>query len=462
MIRARGLHLTYPEMPHPALAGLDLDLDEGEVLGVVGAMGAGKTSLCLALAGLAARTSGGESGGELEVAGVDPRVAPVRDLGRRVGLVFEDYAAQLTQITVLSEVMAPMLNRGTPVEQSHDRALELLADLGLAHLDPAVKRTWELSGGQQQRVAIAAALAGEPQVLMLDNVTGMLDPAGKEDVRRLTATLSTRMTLVIVEEDFDLLVGIADRLLVLRAGAQVAHGPATALLRDVDMLTGAMVEPPTVVQVARAADLRTDPLTVEELARGSRVIGGTNPPTPEYVPAEPRDRGGPWAVEVRDVDYRYADGTAAVQGVSLRVAPGEVHAVVGGNGAGKSTLLHLLCGLRRPASGTVVVGDHDTRDHTPAELAHVVGTALQNPDEQITERTVRGEIAYALRLRRFRRVGWLRRQLVRTEEEIADAVERARRVVGLPETLMDADPTHLSRGHRKLVAIAGALALQPA
>lgn len=465
MIRTRKLDLTYPDQTSSAFAEVDLELSAGEVLGVVGPMGAGKTSLCTTLSGLAPRGSGGSSHGELELVDLDPRSSAISHVARRVSLVFEDYASQLTQITMLAEVMAPLINHGTPVEQARQRAGQLLDELGLGHLDAEHKRTWELSGGQQQRVAIAAALASEPQVLILDNVTGLLDPAGKEDIRRLAGELSTRMTLVIVEDDVDLLTGIADQLLVLRDGTVKAHGRADALLRNVDLLADAQVEPPTVAQIASAADIGTDPLTVDELATASRPFTGNvpaGPSDPKPAVAAPGEPASARAVEIRGADYHYRDGTAAVRDVSLQVAPGQVHAVVGGNGAGKSTLLRMLCGLLHPSTGEVLVGGLNTRKHSPAELARVVGTALQNPDEQITERTVEAEIAFPLRQRQFRRSGWFRSEKVISDEHITEAVERARSLVGLPPELLDSDPTQLSKGHRKLVAIAEALALQPA
>ncbi|GAB2734488.1 energy-coupling factor transporter ATPase [Salinifilum aidingensis] len=487
MIRTRSLDLTYPDQERAAFHGVDLELRPGTVLGVVGPMGAGKTSLCTTLAGLAPRSTGGASAGSLDVAGLDPRESPITEVAQRVSLVFEDYASQLTQITVLAEVMAPLINHGTPVEQARQRARQLLDELGLGAVDAEHKRTWELSGGQQQRVAIAAALASEPQVLVLDNVTGLLDPSGKEEIRRLALELSGTMTLVVVEDDVDLLVGMADELLVLRDGAVRAQGAAADLLRDADLLTGAQVEPPTVVRIARAAGLSGAVLTPEELATAGRALddepvagGGPAPddrsplagvPAPQEAPAAavgtaapegPSTTASERAVEVRGAEYRYRDGTAAVRDVSLHVAPGQVHAVVGGNGAGKSTLMRMLCGLLRPSSGDVLVGGRNTREHDAAELASTVGTVLQNPDEQITERTVRGEISHALRRRSVRRRGWFRREVVLGEEQIAESVQRARELAGVPEELLESDPTQLSRGLRKLVAIAGALALDPA
>ncbi|MHA6798283.1 ABC transporter ATP-binding protein [Bounagaea algeriensis] len=494
MIRTRSLDLTYPDQARAAFHGVDLDLRPGTVLGVVGPMGAGKTSLCTTLAGLAPRSTGGTSEGTLDVAGIDPRESSITEVAQRVSLVFEDYASQLTQITVLSEVMAPLINHGTPVEQARQRARQLLDELGLGAVDAEHKRTWELSGGQQQRVAIAAALAGEPQLLVLDNVTGLLDPSGKEEIRRLALELSGTMTLVVVEDDVDLLVGMADELLVLQDGDVRAQGAAGELLRDADLLTAAQVEPPIAIRIARAAGLPDAPLTSEELSSaglafdvepelgGEQVLADRSPlddrTAPEGGPAaagvvstedsvgaasvEDEPGASDRAVEVRGAGYLYRDGTPAVRDVSLHVAPGQVHAVVGGNGAGKSTLMRMLCGLLRPSSGDVLVGGRNTREHHAAELARTVGTVLQNPDEQITERTVHDEISYALRQHRVRKRGWFRREIVLSDEQISAAVQWARELAGVPEELLQSDPTQLSRGLRKLVAIAGALALDPA
>jgi len=462
VITAHQLDLRYQGLDRPALAGLDLDLPEGTVLGVVGPMGAGKTSLCQLLAGLAPRTTGGDSGGSLSVDGSDPREAPVADIARVVGMVFEDYAAQLTQVTVLGEVMAPLINKGIAPAAARDTAMRLLDELGLSELDVEHKRTWELSGGQQQRVAIAASLAPGPRLLILDNVTGLLDPQGKQEVSRLVDRLSHRMTMVVVEDDVDLLLGITDTVLVLAGGQVRALGPATDVLRDVDLLAAAQVDPPTVVQVARGAGLSELPLSGDELAGATRVRGESASRRDATAPAATPPRDGPPVVEVRGVTYRYPDGTAALEDVSLSVPRGWVHAVVGGNGAGKSTLLRMLVGLIRPQDGAVHVAGEDASRRSPAELARWLGTALQNPDEQITERTVAQEIGHPLQLRRYERTGWFGfgRRARHGPDQVAERVEEARRLVGLPEELMEHDPTHLSHGQRKLVTIAAALALQ--
>ena len=458
MLRTKDLTFSYPGLKARALSGVSFGLERGEVLGLIGPVGAGKTTLCMSLAGFVPRVTGGESSGELEVAGLDPREAPGGKMARHVGLVFENFAAQITQVKVLDEVMSPLLNRGVPVREARERARAMLEKVGLGGIDPERKRTWELSGGQQQRVAIAATLAVEPEVLILDSATGMLDPEGTEEVRRIIADLAGETTLVVAENDADFLLGMADRILVLDGGEVVADGAADELLRDAELLSrSGGVEPPVALQVARALGLEEAPLTEEEF---HRAVGDVEVREAEEGP-KPEGKFGEPLIRVEDATYRYGDGTAAVDGVSITVREGEVHAVVGGNGAGKTTLAKMVVGLLRPTEGRILLGDADTHEWTAADLAWRVGTAFQNPDEQISERTVREEVAFPLQRRRFERKGWFGKEEKYGGDYVAERVRAACELVGLEEKFFEKDPSLLPGGLRRLVTMAEALALDP-
>jgi len=465
MLIARGLEFGYPGVRELALKGVSFEAERGEVLGIVGPIGAGKTTLCMCLAGLAPRITGGESSGELEVAGLDPREEHGAEVARHVGLIFEDFSAQITQVKVIDEVMTPLLNRGVSLEEAEVRARELLERVGLGGLDPEKKRTWELSGGQQQRVALAATLSMEPDVLILDSATGMLDPEGKEEVRGIIQDLAGETTLIVVENDSDFLVDLADRVLVLHDGRVAACGPTGEVFRDDALLerTGG-VGPPVALRVARALDLGASPLTADEFRKVVGRVGdgaGEARKNGRALGRVLRSGFGEPVVRVEGAACRYGDGTTAIQGVDLAVRGGEVHAIVGGNGAGKTTLAKMIVGLYKPAEGRVLVGDTDTREVSAADLMWKIGTTFQNPDDQISERTVAEEIAFPLQRRRYERAGLFRRRKLYDDAYVERHVAEACRLTGLEEDLLPCDPSMLPSGLRRLVTMTEALALDP-
>jgi energy-coupling factor transport system ATP-binding protein len=464
MIRADAFSFTYPTTDDPALEELTFRVDDGEVLGVLGPVEAGKTTLSMALAGFAPQNTGGTTSGDLSVAGHDPR----EGVGNDVAMVFEDYAAQLTQVRVIDEVVAPLVNRGVPRDEATERARELLDRVRMA--GSAEKFTWELSGGEQQRLAIAAALAVDPEVLVFDTATDMLDPAGRDDVGDLIASLKREQTLVVTENDPDALVGVADRLLLLADGQREAFGPADELLRDADRLRDLGVSPPTCCAVADEVGVPGRPLTPGEFVDAMDDGGVDVPSSSKIAPTAAdggdvaaRDQFGDPVVRMENASYEYSADEPALDGVDLSVREGEVHAVLGGNGAGKTTLSKLLVGLFEPDSGTVYVDGEPTDGHTARAVAETVGIALQNPDEHLSERTVEAEIRFPLEQRRYERTGLLglsKRERY-DESYVAERVETVRRLVGLSEADLEEDPMFLPRGKRRQVSIAGALAPDP-
>jgi energy-coupling factor transport system ATP-binding protein len=460
-LRAEEFGFSYPTQDDMALEDLSFEAAPGEVLGVLGPVEAGKTTLAMALAGFAPDDTGGSTWGDLAVAGRDPRQAAADD----VAMVFEDYAAQLTQVRVLDEVVAPLVNRGRPREAAVREAEELLDRVQL--LGEAESYTWELSGGQQQRLAIAAALAVDPEVLIFDTATDMLDPVGRERVETLVASMAGDRTLVVTTHDADDLAGVADRVLVLDEGEPVRFGPAQTVLRDDDLLVEVGVDPPLCLGVARRLRLDADPLTPREFVDdldGQVPAGASETPSPASADGGARPPAdGETAVRADEVTYEYAGETVAVDGVDLDVRAGEVHAVVGANGAGKSTFGRLLAGLLTPDAGQVRVAGTATDTVSFAELSRSVGIALQNPDEQISERTVAEELRFPLESRQYRREGLLGRSKTRRydDDHVDRRVEAVRELVGIEPAILDRDPMFLPRGQKRLVTVGLAVASDP-
>jgi energy-coupling factor transport system ATP-binding protein len=282
-----------------------------------------------------------------------------------------------------------------------------------------------------------------------------LDPAGQEHMRAVIADLSGEKTLVLVTQDIDLLRQTADRLLVLVDGRIVAEGTPEEILRDEDVLARADVEPPTALRVARALGLAGAPLTPEDLARAVGRVGRF-----DTVPPAIGEFGRP-LVSVEAVTYDYPDGTRALTDVSLQLHEGEVHALLGGSGAGKTTLVKHLAGLLKPTHGLVMIDGADIRQQRVADLAWAIGTVLQNPDGQISERTVREEIGFRLAQRQYERIGFFTTRQRYDDGHIAAEVARACDLIGIGPPLLGHDPILLPRPQRKLVTVAAALVVDP-
>jgi energy-coupling factor transport system ATP-binding protein len=466
IVNAKNFTFTYPGSDESVINQVSFEIEDGEVLGIVGPLGAGKTTLCRAIAGLVPSITGGEVAGAIEVSNGNHQTKSNSNDGQ-VGMVFEDYAAQLIQLKVLEEVKTPLLNRGLSHKEAEDRARELLKKVGLSGQDLEKKRIWDLSGGQQQRLAIAATLAMEPSIVILDNVMDKLDPKGREQVRDIVTELNGHKTQVIVDRDADLLLQKTQRLLILVDGQAIAQGKPEEMFKNAELLDRADIEPPLSLRVARALGMSESPLTLQEFQQAYLASRMQDPASltvgkhfSAELPAAKQNFGDP-LVCMQDVTFCYSDDKPKVLAdFNLTIRAGEVHAIVGRNGAGKTTVIKHLAGLVKPNQGKVTVCGTDTQQESVPSLGLTVGTVLQNPDDQISERTVRDEIGFPLKQRQYDRQGWFSKQKHYDDNYIQERVLQVCELAGITD-LLDEDPFLLPRGQRKLVTIAAALVVDP-
>jgi cobalt/nickel transport system ATP-binding protein len=224
----------YPD-GHTALDGVDLRVEPGEVVAVLGPNGAGKTTLVLHLNGVLSPSSGSVSIGGVPV--VDEHLREVR---RRVGIVFQDPDDQLFMPVVRDAVAFGPANLGFRGDELDHRVDRALAAVGMA--DVADRAPHRLSYGQRRRVAIATVLAMDPEVLVLDEPTSNLDPAGRRELSEVLRSLA--LTTIVVTHDLPYALELCPRSVVLDAGRIVADGPTRSILADTDLLGAHRLELP--------------------------------------------------------------------------------------------------------------------------------------------------------------------------------------------------------------------------
>src|ERR671915_2215857 len=240
-VSVKGLGYRYRGQQKPALDGVDLEVAEGEFVVVMGPSGAGKSTLCVSLNGLIPHFFRGRMEGEVRVGGRSTREGRVGEFAQEVGLVFQDFEAQLFSTNVALEVAFGPENFAVERDEMVRRVESVLRQVRLEGFEDRTPAT--LSGGQKQRLAIASVLAIEPRILCLDEPTTDLDPIGKLGVFEIAEELKSRddVTLIVVEHETEETLD-ADRIIVLRNGAVVRDQPAREVLSDVQFLkeTGIM------------------------------------------------------------------------------------------------------------------------------------------------------------------------------------------------------------------------------
>jgi energy-coupling factor transporter ATP-binding protein EcfA2 len=249
----RGARYTYAGTRRAVLDGVDLEVQAGRVVGLVGPNDAGKSTLCLVAAGLAPNAIGGRLEGSVLIDGDESVTLRSFEAAGRCGILFQNPQTQLsgTAVTVFEEVAFGPRNLGLDLADIVARVDWALAALGIGQL--ASREPGKLSGGQAQLVALAAVLALRPGLLVLDEPTSQLDPAGTRLVGDALARLAgeTGTAILIAEHKTDLLARLSHEVVVLDGGRIVAGGPTATILAD-PVLETLGVEPPAAVSIARA------------------------------------------------------------------------------------------------------------------------------------------------------------------------------------------------------------------
>lgn len=231
IIEIQNLTYSYPTSPAPVLKNLDLEVQEGEFLAVIGSNGAGKSTLAYTIAGFVPHFFNGKLDGIVRVSGINSMQSNLNEMVTKVGLVFQNPFNQISgaKFTVYEEIAFGLENTGIPRDEMKSRVEAVMEMTGITAL--ADRSPYALSGGQQQRVALASILVMRPQVLVLDEPTSQLDPIGTREVFQVIKTMSQQgMTTVMVEHKMEWVAAFADRVVALSDGQILAQGTPSEVL----------------------------------------------------------------------------------------------------------------------------------------------------------------------------------------------------------------------------------------
>jgi len=271
VIETKNLTYTYPGGTKPSITDISIKIEKGEFVLITGPSGCGKTTLCRCFNGLIPHFYQGELKGEISVVELKVTEHPTYEMAAHVGLVFQNPENQLFALSVEKDVAFGLENLGVSREEMRKRvdwALNLTGMYDLRERSP-----YEVSGGQQQRVAIAAVLAMQPEVIVLDEPTSFLDPLSARKIFEVIYELNKKLgiTVVLVEHRLDLTAKYADRIIIMDEGKVAADGETRKVLTTEEVrLIGVGIPKATLLyQMLRKDGIKLDnavPLSSDEMA----------------------------------------------------------------------------------------------------------------------------------------------------------------------------------------------------
>lgn len=338
MICLEDFRYSYSGNDHPALQGIDLQIEEGEFALLTGPSGCGKTTLALALTGFLFSQFEGEFSGTIEVFEQNPALEPIYDIADIVGLVQQNPENQFCTLMVEDEIAFGLENRQIPRSVIEQRLSWALDAVGCSHLRE--RSLSSLSGGEKQKIALASILAARPRVIIFDEPTSSLDPPATREIFDIILDLQQHenLTVLVIEHKVDFIERAEPRLIYMDDGR----------------------------------------ITNQDARRSGEVK------IEKPLPTKSENRP---ILEVNDLTAGYP-GKPVLKGLDLELFPGELVSLLGDNGSGKSTLLLSLLKMHLPESGSIRFDGVDLGDLAPAALGREIGLVFQNPDHQIFAQSV--------------------------------------------------------------------------
>ncbi|MDR3495576.1 MAG: energy-coupling factor transporter ATPase [Ancalomicrobiaceae bacterium] len=468
LIDLSGVSYTYDGEVSAVLAGVSLTVRPGEFVLILGPSGCGKSTLLHMMNGSVPHILNGKLEGDAVICGKPVATTTVAQFATEVGMVFQDPDSQIINTRVRDEVCFGLENLCRPPQEILARQAEALDQVGMAAFGD--RSIFELSGGQKQRVSVAAVLASHPRLLILDEPTANLDPAGMAEVFAVLARLNRDFgtTIVMVEHRVDELADKVSRVVMMDRGTIVFDGPPREAFSSRRVMHSEEAEIiPTASWFPQASEFAIElaavsgealdpaslPLSADEAVgfccgrRFAAERSGASPSSAATATATPHHPTVP-LLSIAGLNFGYDRDAPILKAIDLDLSSNAIVALLGQNGSGKTTLARMLVGINQAPAGTIHLEGKDLSLLSAREIASYVGYVFQNPDHQFVTDRVDEEIAYGLQVRDYAP------DVITTRvDDILDVVDLKR--------YRDRSPFSLSLGERRRLSVATMLVLEP-
>jgi energy-coupling factor transport system ATP-binding protein len=433
MIALKNLSFKYHSNLPPVLNNVNLQINPGEKVIIVGKNGAGKSTLSKVLSGLVPGVDRGIMDGEYFFEGKEIGTWSRKEIVRKISILFQDFEAQLVCSSVKEEMLFYLMNLGADFQQAEVEAMKIARRFDVADL--LERDIHELSGGEKQKIALFCLLTINPAVLILDEPFTDIEPASQKFIAGFLGSDAFGGALILFEQSLDY-YRYFERIIVLHDGAVLYDGDAGVVCKR-DLLEKAGLDVPGLYKVFQS----NAPVSMSDMqariAQSYEFDDGVYAALTQEAP----EKSMP-IIEVKDLSFNYkGQPDYALKNINMTIRQGDFLVLLGPNGSGKTTLTKCIAGILKPTSGTVYFKGEKVK---PGDIGYV----YQNPDSQIFAETVFDEVAFSLRMKG------------KAGSEIRDKVNSVLTVMGLSGK-SDLDPFTLPKGDRQKVACASILVAEP-
>ena len=450
MISFKNFSFKYNNVVDKTLKNIDLTINKGEKVLIVGPSGSGKSTLSHCINGLIPFSYNGEIEGELIIDNIKPYEESLSDVSKKVGTILQDQDSQFIGLSVGEDVAFNFENNAIPLKEMKVKVIDALELVNM--VDFINHSPYELSGGQKQRVSLAGVLGSDAEVLLFDEPLANLDPASGKEIMQLINDIheKTNKTIIIVEHRIeDVLEQPFDKVIVVNKGEVQGFGTPDEILKS-DLLKNNGLREPLYLEAMKLAGC--DISKSENLKDLNNIDEKNKEVLKNWFNNESSNKDSiikeEKILEVKNLAFSHDGIKNTINDVSFHLNKGEILAVLGNNGAGKSTLCRLITGILKPQKGSIFLNNQCIDSWSIKQKGSSIGYVMQNPNQMISQHMIKDEIALGLKCRNY------------SKEEIDKKVEEVLKICGL-YPYRNWPVSALSYGQKKRVTIASILAINP-